>query len=214
MKSMMALAALGGCVAMASAQVDIYATDFEGTDGGWTSGGFGDWQYEANYDAGLYVGAFTPPASAASGTGMWGTLIYDDHTNAGAASILSQTFDFSGFTDISMSFASWSNLFTNFDYGHVLVNGTLVASSRSTDPVQQLTNQSSGTIPGAWVTESIDLSAFDGLGSVEIEFLMFASTVVNRPGWYIDDVRITGVPTPGTAGLLALAGLAATRRRR
>ncbi|MFU8829338.1 MAG: hypothetical protein ACNA8P_07880 [Phycisphaerales bacterium] len=214
-----AAAVIAGCVGTASAQVvDIYFSDFENTDGGWVgsgSGNFaGDWEYEANYDPSLYAGAYQAVPSAFSGTGMWGTLMYDDHTNSGEFSYLRQTFDFSGFTDVSLSFASWSHVFTNFDYTQVNVNGTLVASSRSTDPVQQLTNESSGALTGQWVTETIDLSDFDGEAIVEIEFLLFATTVVNRPGWYIDDVRISGIPTPGTAGLVALAGLSAVRRRR
>lgn len=32
--------------------------------------------------------------------------------------------------------------------------------------------------------------------------------------WYMDDVSLTAVPTPGAAGLLVLAGVSAARRRR
>ena len=38
--------------------------------------------------------------------------------------------------------------------------------------------------------ESVDLSAFAGNASVAIDFRLFATTVVNRAGWYIDDVAI------------------------
>lgn len=212
-----AVAAAGLCASSAMAQLTIYFSDFENDDGGWVNSGTGnhpgDWEWEPNYDASNYTGAFVPPASAFSGTGMWGTIMFDDHTNSGEFNILSQTFDFTGFVDVELSFASWSNLFTPFDFTEVRVNGDLLAGSDGSGAPQLLANDngSSGT---TWVQESIDLSAYDGLASVEIEFRMFATTVVNRAGWYIDDVHITGIPAPGALALLGIGGLVAARRRR
>ena len=38
----------------------LYSSDFESDDGGWVSGGFGDWEY-GFYDATTYVGDETAP---------------------------------------------------------------------------------------------------------------------------------------------------------
>lgn len=212
-----AAAAAGVCSAASFAQVDIYFNDFEANDGGWMNSGTGahpgDWEWEPNYDAANYVGPDVPPASAYSGTGMWGTIIYDNHNNPGEFNILSQSFDFTGFTDVQLDFASWSNVFTTFDFTEVRVNGDLLAGSAGSGAPQELFNDN-GTSGSIWVEESVDLSAYDGLANVEVEFRMFATTVVDRPGWYLDDIRISGIPTPGSLALLGLGGLAAARRRR
>lgn len=207
-------AALAQC---AAAQVTVYESDFEGTDGGWVNSGTGthpgDWQYEANYDASLYSGAYVPPASAASGTGMWGTTMYGDYANADEFNILSQTFDFSAYAQVALEFASWSNVFSTFDRSEVWVNGTILAGTSGSTAPQVLSNNN-GSTGSTWVTEMIDLSAYDGQASVTIEFRMFATSVVNRAGWYIDDVSITAIPTPGVAMLLGMGSLVALRRRR
>lgn len=213
-----ALAATAGlCASSAMAQVDIYFSDFEADNGGWTNSGTGghagDWEWVPDYNAANYNGAYVPPANAASGTGMWGTIMYGDHNNSGQFNILSQTFDFSGFTDVMLEFNSWSNLFTPFDYSEVRVNGDLLAGSDGSGAPQMLFNDN-GSSGSQWVMETIDLSNYDGLANVNVEFRMFATTVVNRAGWYIDDVRISGIPTPGAMAVFGLAGLAAVRRRR
>lgn len=213
---------LAGCALLAGwaqgafAQVTVYESDFEGSDGGWVNSGTGthsgDWQYEANYDASLYTGAYVPPAAAASGTGMWGTTMYGDYTNSGQFNILSQTFDFSAYTQVALEFASWSNVFATFDRSEVWVNGDILAgTSGSTAP--QLLSNNLGTTGSTWVTEMIDLSAYDGQASVTIEFRMFATIVVDRAGWYIDDVSITAIPAPGAVVLLGMGSLVAIRRR-
>ena len=206
-----AIAGAGMFAAAATAGSTIHFSDFEADDGGWVRDA-GDWQWDANYDSSNYVGAYVPPASAYSGTGMWGTLMYDDYNNANAFSTLSQTFDLSGVTDTTLSFASWSNVFGSFDYNQVVVNGDIVASTNAADAPYTQTNET-GTSGAEWVVESIDLSAYDGLDTVTIEFRMWATTVVNRPGWYLDDISITAVPAPGALALLGLAGLAGRRRR-
>lgn len=214
---LVAAAVAAGVSASATAQVTIYFSDFEGTDGGWVNSGTGghpgDWEYEANYDSSNYGGAYVPPDSAYSGTGMWGTIMYGDYNNSGEDNILSQTFDFSGYTSVRIDFASWSNVFTTFDYTELRVNGDLVAGSDGSGAPHILSNNN-GSSGSSWVLESVDLSAYDGLGNVSIEFILSATTVVNRPGWYLDDIHVTGIPSPGALALLGLGGLAAGRRRR
>ncbi|MBW6515296.1 MAG: carboxypeptidase regulatory-like domain-containing protein [Candidatus Cloacimonetes bacterium] len=170
--------------------IDYYFSDFENDDGGWEATAdwhpVGDWEWANNYDVNNWYNSgsdtATPPPFAYSGTGLWGTVIFTNHTNSGGFSYLSQTFDFTTFTDATMIFWSWNDSFGNFDYGQVRVNGQIVWG-----PAWDYTNTQ-------WQEVVIDLSAFDGLSEVEIVFEHYATTVVNYAGWYIDDVYIGSEP--------------------
>jgi len=75
----------------------------------------------------------------------------------------------------------WYDLFSPWDWAEVRVNGTSVFAHC----------ESSYSSPVAWIAQNVDLTPFVG-GPAIIEFHMMASTVVNRAGWFIDDVTITG----------------------
>ena len=188
---------------IASASV-IYCTDFEADDGGWVATSdwdpVGDWEW-GEYRIDDYAGAYNPPPAAYSGTKMWGTVLHGDYTNAGGYSWLSQNFDFTGLVDIELEFASWAEVFYSFDTAKLLVNGDVLYERDTSDA------------PTDWELFTIDMGAYDGMASVDITFELYASTVVERAGWYIDDVCITGVPGPASLALLGLAGLARRRRR-
>jgi PKD repeat protein len=165
---------------------DEFFFDFENNDGGWTVSGVTDWEWTNTYDSSCYVpGAYptneAPPPTAYSGTGLWGTVICGPYTNSGSETILSKTFDFTGMTDVILEFWSWENINGAFDYAEVYVNGYLEWGPSYDYP---------GT---TWQQRMVDLSAYDGMSSVEIEFSMHASTVVEKAGWYIDDVAITSL---------------------
>ena len=184
---------------------NIYFSDFDTDDGGWAATAtwdpVGDWAWTNSYDGTLYTGSYAAPPAAYSGEGLWGTVLYGDYTNAGGESFLSQTFDFTGYTDVQLDFASWNNTFYTWDTNIIYVNGDVVwdYGAYNANPT--------------WELHTVDLSAYDGMASVEIVFELHASTVVERAGWYIDDVAISGVPTPGALALLGLAGLIGRRRR-
>ena len=150
--------------------------DFESNDGGWVPTAdwdpVGDWEYTDSYDVINYVGSHTPPPNAYSGDGLWGTVIYDDYTNAGGTNYLSQTFDWSGVApaDARLSFYEWVDIFGSFDYGQVFVNG-----------VQEYYVDTYN--PTAWQYVDLDLSAYAGLSSVEIEFALYTTTVVEYAGF-------------------------------
>jgi hypothetical protein len=166
----------------------FYFNDFETDNGGWVpssnwSNPLGDWEWANDYNVANFVYSYTgsnvvAPPTAFSGTGMWGTKMLTNHTNANGFSYLTQTLDFTGFTNTQMRFRSWENLFGNFDYAQVRVNGTLVWGP-SWDY--------SGT---QWQERIINLSAYDGLANVTIVFEMYATSSVNYAGWYFDDLYI------------------------
>ncbi|RLF31972.1 MAG: hypothetical protein DRN07_06055, partial [Thermoplasmata archaeon] len=171
----------------------IYSSDFDSNDGGWTATAdwdpVGDWEWTNSYDVSNYVGSYTPPPSAHSGSGLWGTVLYADYTNAGGTSYLNKTFDLTGVSDAKLSFWSWSDIFGPYDYGRVLVNGDELLRIHDYNPTD-------------WEYYEVDLSAYDGMSNVEISFAFYATTVVNYAGWYIDDVEITA-GSGGVGGLPA-----------
>jgi len=161
--------------------------DFESNDGGFlptaTWDPVGDWAWTDSYDYSLYTGAYTPPPNAYSGDGLWATVPHGDYTNAGGSSFLSKTIDLTGVTDAEISFYEWHDVFGSFDWIAVNVNG-----------VQEWFHDSS-TPSTSWQLVTIDLDDYAGQSSVEIVFELYATTVVERAGWYIDDVTILDVET-------------------
>ena len=165
--------------------------DFEANDGGFV--GTVDWEWGTNYS---WVGAACdgvsyPPPGAFSGVGMWATVLNDCHANTGTFSNLSFSADLTGQSSAILQWWDWYDVFETFDYGEVYVNDTLVYNRAD-----------SYIIPTEWEQHQVDLTPFVG-GVVDIEFRMFATTVVNRAGWYIDDVLV-GEPScvPQTGGLV------------
>jgi len=159
--------------------------DFESNDGGFvptaTWDPIGDWEWTDSYDYSLYTGANDPPPNAYSGDGLWATVPHGDYTNAGGSSFLSKTIDLSGVTDAELSFYEWHDVFGNFDWIAVNVNG-----------VQEWLYDLS-TPSTSWQLVTIYLD--DYTGSVEIVFELYASTAVEKAGWYIDNVTIIDVET-------------------
>ena len=184
----------------------VYFSDFEATNGGllptldWTWGTYA-WN-GATCDSSNY-----PPASAYSGTGMWGTRLntcYQNlgnnagfaecsNTNLADDSILTLSLDLTGYTGATMSFWEWYDLFSYWDWAEVYANGTPVLQHCESSFVQ----------PTAWVQQVVDLTPFAG-GPVTIEFHMMASTVVNHAGWFIDDLAVnaTGADNTLTCGVI------------
>ena len=174
-----------------AAAPDYYFTDFETDNGGWVGSGYGDWEYTNAYtltgysDPDTYVD--TPPTSAYSGDGLWGTKVLGSYSGSGAWSYLRQTFDLTGYDSPVLKLWHYMDGYNTYDYGLIKVNGTTVWGS------------SSAAVFMPWQQITVDLSAYEGLTSVEISFEWIATTVVNYAGWYIDDLYVgpaTRVMTP------------------
>lgn len=205
MRNALTVLALAGAASMAAAQSTIYFSDFEADGGGWTPSGItGDWERGTPTGVtGTSLGGSggAEPTGGFSGDFVWGTNIGGLHGRS-ADENLSQTFDFTGLTDVSFSFYEYIETGSaTFDMASVLVNGNQ----------EYLSNGDSDEM---WREVVLDLSAYDGQASVEITFNLTTTAVVERMGWYIDDVSITAVPAPASLALLGLGGIAAVRRRR
>jgi hypothetical protein len=196
MRNVYAAIAIASVAGLASGQV--YFSDLEANNGGWA--GSGDWQWGMPIG---FAGAFasTEPFGGFSGDNVWGTVLGGNHS-ASTTSSLTQTINVAGFTELSFNFYEWSDSGGNtFDTAKVFVNGVEVYLS-------------DGNSNDAWRLVSLDLSAFDGSASLDINFEFSTTTVVERTGWYVDNIAVSGVPTPASAMLLGLGGLASARRRR
>lgn len=159
MKFLIAAAICAAGLAGGASAATLYSSDFEGTGGGWTSGGFGNWELGAPVatQTGCDVTGSVRqgPDGAHSGTGAWGTGLGACYANSDATSTLSQTFDFTGVTGAAMSWYQAHEVFYSFDTAELRVNGDLVYEITTADAFLD------------WTEESVDLAAYDGLGSVE-----------------------------------------------
>jgi Cys-rich repeat protein len=157
----------------------LYFSDFESDNGGMT--GSLDWEWgEYIWDNSTCDSPSEyPPPTAYSGSRMWGTVLNSCYGNLGATSILRFDVDLSTAATSILSWWDWYDVFGAFDYGVVYVNDSVVYD-RTTSYV----------VPTDWEYHEVDLTPFVG-GMATIEFRMYASTVVNKAGWYVDDVLVS-----------------------
>jgi hypothetical protein len=201
--------------------VTVYSTDFEADDGGWTISGFGDWQWGPPV-LGVHDLCDTSPrpepSGPVSGFNVTANNLDGCYQNSGATSTLSQTFDFTDvLAPISLSLWQWHEVFGTFDTIDVMVNGDMLFEDVSSGATAD------------WESLVLNLDAYAGLAAVTVEFNLNATTVVNRSGWYLDDIIIEGcgvmgpvseIPTAQPVGLvvlglmLALLGAFVVARRR
>ena len=72
-----------------------------------------------------YQGDDSPPPTAHSGDGLWGTVLYDDYTNSGGTSFLKKTVDRdSGFQNDPLDRSIVALFFNNVDNPNVIEKET------------------------------------------------------------------------------------------
>jgi len=181
--------------------VTVFFSDFEADNGGLSGSLDWEWGTAYSWSAAGCDSTPAPPAAPYSGAGMWGTVLntcYNNlgnnqgsgsgscnNTNPADDSILSLTVDLSGYTAATVTWYEWLDVYSYFDWTEVRVNDVSIWTYCP----------SSYIAPTAWVQHSHDLTPFVG-GVVTIEWHFMSSTVVNRAGWYIDDVLVDGTPVP------------------
>ncbi|HSN57063.1 MAG TPA: hypothetical protein VLT32_20500 [Candidatus Sulfomarinibacteraceae bacterium] len=181
--------------------VTVFFSNFDSDNGGLS--GTRDWEWGTSYAWSVSGCDSTPapPAGPYSGGGMWATVLNTCHNNLGnnqgAASgtcnntnpsddsILSLTVDLSAYTAATVTWYEWLDVFSYFDWTEVRVNSTSVSTYCP----------SAYAAPTGWIQQAVDLTPYVG-GIVTVEWHFMSSTVVNRAGWYIDDVLVDGTPVP------------------
>jgi len=165
-------------VAQASSSESSVTFDFEADNGGFTQ--TNDWEWGAYGWVGTNPDSLPPP-SAHSGSNMWGTVLNNDYNNIGDWSNLTYIIDLtdSSISDAQLNWWDWYDLWETWDHGEVYVNGV------------EVLDMATEYIPAsAWIQEALDLSPYIG-STPTVMFSMYATTVVSRAGWYIDDVVLT-----------------------
>jgi hypothetical protein len=188
----------------------LYLADFESDDGGWTvTSADVEWEWGTVVD-GMFDQcentSYPGPSGAHSGTGAWATNLDGCYPNFGGDTVLARTFDLTSLpvgTAIQLEWWHWYHVFESFDYAQAFVDGTEVWRTPGSDPSAD------------WELMTVDLSAYAG-STVDVEFLLHSTTVVNRPGWYIDDVEVSfcapeqqepAIPAVGILGTIGFAVL-------
>ena len=192
-----------------AAPVVVYSSDFESNNGGMS--GTLDWEWGIySWTGNTCSGTNYPPPSAHSGNHMWATQLNTCYNNLGNNagydtcvngntnddSILSFTVDLTGLTEATLSWWEWQDIYLNWDWAEVYVNNTVVFQHCGTEYAPST----------VWGQQSVDLTTYVG-ASVNIRFHMMSSSVVERAGWFIDDVQVSGstpdpIPTLSEWGMI------------
>lgn len=152
--------------------------------------GIGDWWS----DNGLWeVGTpLVGPASAHSPPYCAGTVLNGNYTSQSNTRFISPLFRLNPLPDRipELYFWQWFRLYQSgyygYDYGYVQV-------SVNFGPWQTIAGPFSGNNV-IWSQSYVDLSAFTD-STIRIAFYLTSGTLMDDNGWYIDDVRITGLIT-------------------
>jgi hypothetical protein len=163
-----------------------YYEDFETGDGGWVpSGPTSNWEFGTIVagtfrNCGYTAFPYPEPTGAHSGTKVWGTILDGCYTNFSGGTSLSKSFDFRAVPkSIELRWWQWFHIFEPYDNARVLVNGVEVWRI----PNNLATN--------GWVQQRVSLSGFAGQPELTIQFVLEATSEVNRMGWYLDDIEIS-----------------------
>ncbi|MEM9559470.1 MAG: endonuclease, partial [Planctomycetota bacterium] len=133
----------------------------------------------------------------------------------GRLDLVFEAVDTTGFTQRSVDVKYWIND-TSYEADDSFVislsDGINTVTALSFGESELEANASIDDGSNNWRSLSVDLDAA-GLGPV-VTLTISADTNSGSENIFLDNIGFKGVPTPGAAGLLALGGLVAARRRR
>ena len=170
--------------------------DFESDDGGYV--GTGLWQWGSPTSG---------PGNAHSGVNVWATNLSGDYgTNANYT--LDSPEIAIGSDEPTLTFWHWYDTENSFDGGNVKISTDGGATWTVIEPVGGYPGTSNSSNPlypepifcghgqGFWEQVTFDLSTYAGQ-TASFRWHLGSDSSVQYPGWYIDDVEVTGGGGPG-----------------
>ncbi|WP_202079500.1 S8 family serine peptidase [Caldalkalibacillus salinus] len=166
--------------------VTLYFSDFEADNGGFvTDGDSSEWEW------GIPTSG---PGEAASGESLWATNLSGDYSNSSDSGIMSPTLDLTDVQDAELTFTHWYNIERNYDQAYVRITTDDGAT------FEDIASYSERR--GEWSDVTISLRDYVG-EEIRIQFLFTSDLSVTYPGWYIDDVRVSGVRDASTLEVMS-----------
>ena len=174
--------------------LEVGCTDFEEGDGGFTgrllagedSEGANDWIW------GTPMGQGGDPASAASGSKIWGNDLGEDgwngeYQNEKHTRLESREYNTYHYQDAFLNYSRWLTIEDGYyDQASILADGDVVWTNWGTD-------QNRGTdhhVDNAWASHSVDLFGQADDGKLILAFDLISDGGLTFGGWNIDDVCI------------------------
>ncbi|MBI1909872.1 MAG: immune inhibitor A [Deltaproteobacteria bacterium] len=154
--------------------------DFETDDGGFLTGGNPPtlWQWGTPHRG-------QGPGGAANGSKCWGTNLSQNYPDDANATLTMPILHLSAGTTPVLQFQQWLQTESCCDAGVVEAS---IDAGRTWIALQEFR----GNAALAWTPVSIDLSSLAG-NDVTIRWHFRSDGSVTYPGWYVDDVQITGL---------------------
>ena len=175
--------------------------DFETNDGGLVSSSVWDW------------GAFTSgPMAGYSGTNGWATSISGNYPNGSNSTLDTPTSYLISSPVAMLEFWHWYNIENSYDGGNVKISIDGGSSWSVIVPLTGYTGSANTSNPLSgeeifcgittdWEFLQFDLSGYVGQ-SVILRWHFGSDSSVQYPGWYIDDVAISGGGPPADPGYI------------
>jgi hypothetical protein len=172
------------------AQKPFFSLD---TDPGWPREG--EWQFGLPAGLGGTVNGYPDPATAASGTNVFGVNLNGDYSLevGGPYYLTAGPFDFSGYTGMTLHFARWLNSDIQ-----PYVYDTIEVSPDGANWNTVWENGTSEIADGAWMPESYDISAWaDNQTNAYVRwgYRVASPLAFAYSGWNIDDIGFLGNPS-------------------
>ncbi|MBI1878637.1 MAG: M36 family metallopeptidase, partial [Chloroflexi bacterium] len=175
----------------------LFFDDMEGGGGNWTATGL--WHLEADSDP--CGQSFSPTTSWYYGQSPGCTYNTGSSSNSGRLTSAAPIFVPASLDQVTLTFQSWEDTegLTGYDTRQVLI---------STDGISFTQIFNSTNEDANWYKVELDLSNYAGQNIwLRFEFNTVDGFFNNFPGWYVDDVRITGQPgLPNTASVASNEG--------
>ena len=176
-----------------------YLEDFEDDSGGYVSGGTPDWEW-----GDPSIG----PSSAHSGVNCWATDLDDEYSDDASATLDSLPISLPQGVTSELSFWHWYDMedgYSHYDGGNVKistdggVSWEILGEYLEPYPIQYASDTNEG-IPhepcfsgssSSWEYVTFNLTEYAG-NTIMIRWHFGSDGSVTKPGWYIDDVHVSG----------------------